>query len=256
MMETPIANMPQTFQMVSIVLWGVGVLAMAIYSIYIYRKQKTLYAIFTLLGSLISIPYEAINNVLGHCLHPQIGQITAVTALGRPIPVWTMLAYAGYFAIPVILLIELMIKKNKFTPKRWWIAFVIAMCGAYAVELIFVKLGVWFYYGDNQPIKLLGTVPLWWGFVNGSSILSVTVIIYSLHKYLLNKKNEWIILPIFPMIVICAHGAPSFFAWWAVSSSMNTVVTNLGAIGSMILSILAVWIGIKILEKMSKVSKA
>ena len=251
-METPIANMPQTFQMVSIFLWGAGVLAMAIYGIYIYKKEKTLYAIYALLGSMIAIPYEAFNNVLGHCLHPQVGQITAVTALDRPIPVWTMLAYAGYFAIPVVLLIELMIKKGKFTPARWWSAFVIAIGGACAVELVFVKLGVWFYYGDNQPVKLFGTVPIWWGFVNASSILSVAVIVYCLHKFLLNKKTEWILLPLFPMIVFVAHGSSSLPAWWAVTTSMNTVVTNIGALGSIIFAIMVVWIGIKVLEQTSK----
>ncbi len=248
MIETPVAVMPQTFQTVSIFFWGGGVLAMLVYSIVKYNQDKTLYPLFVLIGSLIAIPYEAVNNLLGHCLHPQTGQIVAVNVLDRPIPVWTMLAYSWYFAIPVVLIIEFMLKKGRFTPRKWWIAYAVSVLGAFLVELVFVKLGVWTYYGSNQPVKLFGTVPLWWGFVNGSSILSLTILVYLLHSHILKGAREWIFLPVLPMLVFIVHGAPSLPAWFAISSSMNKAVTNLGALGSVLLSLLVVWIGVLILN--------
>lgn len=244
----PVAQMPQAFQWISIVLWGAGAAVLLGYGLILWKNQKTLYAIYTLVGSMLAIPYEALNNILGRCLHPQVGQITAVTVFGQPIPVWTMLAYAGYFAIPVVLLIELMIARGKLSTKAWWITFFAAVVGACAVEVVFVNLGVWTYYGDNQPVKLLGTVPIWWGFVNASSILTVTALVYGLKTLILTPKIEWLLVPLFPLIVFAAHGAPSLVAWFAISSSDSLLVTNGGAVVSTLLALVLVGLDLRVIR--------
>ena len=238
--------MPETGQVVSIILWGLGLIATIIYAVSVCKKEKVSYPIFVTLGSLISIPYEAFNNTLGHCLHPQIGQISIVHVFDRPIPLWTMFAFALYFATPTIYFIE-QIRKGKMTSKRWWGVYGFLIAFALIVEFIFVKIGIWSYYGDNQPMKVLG-VPIWWGFVNASSILSVTLIVYLLDKYLLKNNYTWLLLPLYPMIVWTAHGGPSFPAFATVSTSQSMTVTTIGSLLSILLSFLVVWLGARIIK--------
>lgn len=61
MFTKPLVQMPQTTQLVAIVIFGLGALATLFYAIYVARKTKVGYPIWVILGTLAATPYETFD---------------------------------------------------------------------------------------------------------------------------------------------------------------------------------------------------
>jgi hypothetical protein len=222
--------MPHTWDQVTVILSVIIMILCALYGLWQTISRREPLMLFLLIGATAASMLEAICNVLGMAYHPQIGQITGYSSLGRDIPVYVTTIYSWYFASFAYAFITWDEKKT-FTPKRYWFVFAAAAIFALFIEILPVRAGMWLYYGP-QPLTFFG-MPLMWYVVNPTSIVTAAAFLTLAFR---NRAGwaRWPIPFLFPVVVIGFHTglfAPVYItenAGWTANESILTALISTG----------------------------
>src|SRR5581483_8359306 len=93
----PVGTMPATAQLVVTAVLAVLAAGAVGFAVSESRRTGSPLPPAILVGGALAAFNEPIVDVLGGCVHHQIGQWTAFTTFDRPMPVWLCLAYVLYF---------------------------------------------------------------------------------------------------------------------------------------------------------------
>jgi hypothetical protein len=204
-------------------------------------RGRTLLPLYLLVGAGLAIFYEPINNVLGHFTYPELNQITWIRTFGRTMPLYMGCIYVFYFSVPVLLLAQHM--QRGLTRGRWWAIYLTGCVLAPCFEWLPIHRGWWTYYGANQPLMPTGFPPAWWWFVDAQCIFGIaTVLLLVRRSGILTERTGALLMPIVPMTLFAAHGSASIPAFTAISSSVSLTVTTAGALASIGLAVMNVWL--------------
>jgi hypothetical protein len=207
---TPVAEMPQTAQ--AVVTTILGVLAVLVVAAALFESRRTRSPLYpaVLLGGLLAAFNEPIVDILGGCLHHQLGQWTVFTTFDRPMPVWLCLAYLLYFGGAPLVIRRLL---DGASPKA---AFQRAIGGLLVANLVLelpiLRAGLYDYYGE-QPFKILGFAPHWL-VINA---LGVSFTVVALYRWPALSGRGWPAALVIPaagqLAAVGAAALPAFSAY-------------------------------------------
>jgi hypothetical protein len=253
MFVKPVLEMPQTAELVATIIFGICTLGTLLYALHVMRRDKVTYPIFLFLGSIICTTYETFDATLGHFIYPQIGQINVYQLLGVKLPLFLILIYPVYVAAIVIWVFQSH-QNKRLTSVLWWKVFVGSIIGAALFEPPFIHFGLWFYYGDNQPMKVFG-LPAWWWFANPAALMCMGLLCSFVWNYLLDRKFTFLLTILLPLSLFALHGSISAPLYFALNSSADISIANLGSMVTIALSFLLVWLGGRYIEKTRHLEK-
>lgn len=250
----PYVEMPQTGQTVCLVLFGLGTLATIIYAITLLRKTTkrsgglaSAWPIFMMIAGFIAVVYETYDCTTLHCLYPQYGGLHAFTFWGETIPVYLILIYPFYVSALMLFVFD-WIERGKATKKVFWIIALFAFSGAFAFEPIALHFGMWYYWGPNQPFKILG-FPFYWFFVNPAMIAAVGPCAHFIWNDLMKRKHSWALMIIVPFLLFGIHLALNGPTQIALNTTLNTTYTNIAGFASCLLSVGVILIAANLCER-------
>ena len=164
-----------------------------------------------LLGGLLTSSVETFVNVVGGCWHPALGQEIVFKFMGRPIPVWIVVTYIGYFGGQGALLYALF--QRGATTRLIYLCYFVPMFLDALWEIFVLPTGLWIY-GGPQPLMLIGLLPVWWIACNSLGVIVGAALCALCAPYLKGYRLLVIplLIPMGDMIAYAAVGLPSFIA--------------------------------------------
>jgi hypothetical protein len=180
---SPLLEMPQTAQIVFLSLTAVTTVICLVCGVVMGRRHDTLLPVLFVVGGFCAVLLEPIGDILGHAVHPQIGQIPFFEALDRKIPLHIAFLYCIGFGIPLLALFPRM-NAGRLTSGFVWKSFLWLMLCLYAVEILPIHFGLWGYFGKQALWIWKGGMPLSWIFINTTVNIVPATIAYLLLRHL------------------------------------------------------------------------
>lgn len=239
--DRPIWGLPGTELTIACCAGATLALAAVFFTAWSAYRWRSVQPLYLVVGAALAIFYEPINNVLGHFTYPELDQITWVRTFGRTMPLYMGCIYIFYFSVPVLLLARRM--QSGLTRRGWWTIYLAGCVLAPCFEWIPIHRGWWTYYGANQPLMPTGFPPAWWWFVDAQCIFGIATVLVLLRRAgILTDRTGALLIPIVPMALFAAHGSASIPAFSTISSTENLAVTDVGAVLSIALAVMNVWL--------------
>lgn len=176
------------------------------------RKGWMMLLIFT--GGALCALVEPFADLLGGCWHPERGQPTVFTVLGRGIPIWVCVGYFTYFG--ALAAMNYLWFTRGITRRMVWVAFLVPVAVDIFMENLMISHGLYHYYG-NQPLDFLGWLPLWWPPINALGEFSGVTALYLLMPHLKGWRMALVPL-IFPIADLCSYALIAYPSIIAVNS--------------------------------------
>lgn len=253
----PLCEMPATGQNVCLVLFGIGTLATIIYALMVLKRTRarggglaSWWPLFVLIGAFISVSYECFDCSTLHCLYPQDGGIYIIEMWGMKLPLYLGFIYPFYVSALIIFVFD-WIERGKVSSRVFWIIFLFAFSGAFAFEPIALKAGMWYYWGVNQPFKILG-FPFYWFFINPAMIAAVGPCLHFIWNDLLKRKHAWALMFLLPFVLTGIHIAIASPIQFAINSTLNMVIVNGAAVLSCVVAIGTVYVAAKLAARQNE----
>ena len=229
------AHMPHTTQIVLLVAMTAGALASWGYAIRQSRRRGDLAMVWLLVGAGISIFYEALGDALVKVYYSEHGQIGWVHDFGRSIPAFIGILYFWYLPVGAYWMIHN--AERGITARRWWATWSSFLLFAIGFEMLVTRVGgpAWTYHGP-QAFKFFD-VPVLTPFTYVSFDVGIGLGVWALARWL-PRRQQWLIVPAVPMLMVSSHAATSLpLAIALYSNTHNTSLIAVGAIGSALLAI-------------------
>lgn len=232
-------DIPMNLQAQSVmeVLMGIGAAIAILYLVREARRSKSWLPIMLILGTFPAVYYEVVTDMLGLCIYPHEGQHTYIESFGRKIPIYLMLAWLWYFP-PFVWIFKKMFDAGT-AASVWWKAYIGMAIGCTLFEITPLHYELWHYYGE-QPLVFM-KMPVWWGLVNPVAIIGPAYVFHKLGP----RLQGWRILfavPLLGMSIAGFHAAASLPVASTLNSQYGLSVTSLGALGSVLTTLLMCWI--------------
>jgi len=231
--------------------WQVAVLTVTVllavavfgYAIKTWRSTGRSEMFWMALGALAAVFYEPLGDFMVDIAYHQSGALTAISGFGGTIPLWTLFMYVVFWAPGILFLTRQL--ESGITLKRWMGMFAIAIPVTLLFEVALLALGLYKYYGLQQPIQVFG-YPLWMAFSNSAVIFIVSLLVHAAMKTALVRNSPAHLVLLVPSIIIGVGVVTVTPIGLGMSSTTSLVVINLCALASAALSITFVVIGYKL----------
>jgi hypothetical protein len=230
--------MPQTAQAVFTLFIFAPLGAMVVYAVRLLVRKRDPLMLICLAGGALSMFYEPIVDVLGLVWFPRPNQWIAFQVFGRPIPLFIAFVYSWFIGGQGYLAYRRFAKGIDMRGVvRLWAAF--AVCDLF-IESPGVIANTYHYYG-HQPFNPWG-LPFWWLWVNAVMPLLVAALVLKLRPILGEGRKLLLLIPLVPMADGMANAGTAFPVWLTLNTELGLVWTYLGALASLGLAGIAVWL--------------
>ncbi|MFJ9390507.1 hypothetical protein ACIRON_16905 [Nocardioides sp. NPDC101246] len=227
------APMPQTTQGVLIAVTILATVAMVAWVVWLRQHSGSTAPLFVLVGSLLVVFYEPLGDSLLGAYYPEAGQVTAIHAFGRDMPLFVLLLYPPYFVPFVVAFLEL--ARRGFTVRSWWTLWVVTLVSGGLMEMVLMQFGnPWLYYG--RQTLMIFEFPLWVTVTN-VTFLFATAVVVRLIVTRLDTRHHWMVIPAVPIMTISGHAAVAL-PGAATRESSSDLVMLAGGLGSIAVAVL------------------
>ena len=225
------------------------VLAMAslLYALWLARRERDPYPLFVFLGAGFAVLYEPLGDVLTKVAYPPLDQISLMTSFGRPIPLWLAPNYLFFFCVPVLLLMQFVVRRDT-SPRRWWLTYLGLVLFVGLFEQPGINAGSWRYYASNQAFSI-NTYPVWVAFVNAQSLFIIAVGVHLLRRTVIDARRSFMLIVLHPTLLVGSHVGASLAVVSALYTTENLVIINAAAVLSIATCVLNVWLGLKLVRE-------
>lgn len=200
-------------------------------------RDRDWLALAFFVGGALNVPSEGIVDVLGACWFPSHGQWTAITLLGRPLPVFLVVAYPWFIGGQGYVVYRMLQRgAGRVELWRWWAA--VMVIDLLLVQTPGLSMGMYSYYGP-QPGDVLG-LPLHWLAVDAAAPMLSGVLVFRLRRYL----SGWRQIALVPLLAGnygLAHVWLSWPVWLAIAGRWPASVSWIATLASFALAATAVW---------------
>ena len=229
-------TLPPVAQTVSLWINAIMVVLAVVYLLWQTRRRGDLVPIYVGIGAIAAILYEPLADHLVLVFFPPEGQVTSIEAWGRRIPLYLHLSYLWYLAPFAVVFLEW--AKKGITASAWWTSWAVIWVLAAAFEEIFIKYGLWVYYGE-QPFRLI-QLPLWIPFTFVCFVFAIAAGVDGIVRFI-PRRYHWLIVPAVPMLITGSHTAVSLPAATALNTTQDPLLLAIAAAASIVLSLLFIW---------------
>ena len=237
--------MPATVQSVLLSVSMVTLIIFFIVALIQCRRHKTFLPVLFLIGGFFTIPMEPLVDLLGHAVHPEIGQISLFKVGNRAIPWHGAVMYAFYFGGVYMFMLP-RIMANHFTVAYVWKAYLTTTVLAYLFEIVPVQWGLWVYYDQQALWFWKGGMPLFWPFVNSIAIF-VPLTLIKLCYPILKGWRQGLVVLLSPVGALAGHFGAGFPFYNAANSAASRLVIELSGVLSIGLCFLIIYICARLL---------
>lgn len=245
-------TMPATAQLLFTVVTGVPMLIVLAIAIDHVRRGKGPLLLFCFIGGALAALFEPVADILSCLYFPVLGQHTAFTALGRPIP-WALVFAYPWFVGGQGYLSYWVFSKGVPAVRIWQLWGVFAVSNV-LVETPGVLTGFHAYYG-NQPLNFWG-FPLWQAAVQSIMPMAAGALIFALRGRLGSGWKLAAIIPLLPMADGMVNAGLALPIWLTLGSDASLWATYLGAAVTIGVAAYAVWLLTELLSRKTIVPKA
>jgi hypothetical protein len=230
--------MPSSAEMLFTVVTGVPmVIVLGIAISHLVRGKGPLLLVCFIGGAFAAL-FEPVADILSCLYFPAIGQHTAFSALGRPIPWALVFAYPWFVGGQGYLAYKLFTKG--VTPKGIWQVWgLFAACNV-LVETPGVLTGFHAYYG-HQPFNFWG-FPLWQAAVQSIMPMLAGALIYAVHSRLGDGWRLIAIVPLIPMADGMVNAGLALPIWLTLGSNASLAATYISGVLTIGMAAVAVWV--------------
>jgi len=208
-----------------------------IYALAHIRQLKGRVMLLVMAGGALSILCEPLLDLLGAAWYPIINIPVAFELIGRPMPVWLILAYTVFFGY--VGTFTVLSFHRGITQTQVWLIFLVPICLDVFQQEVLLHYQLLMYYG-NQPLVLLWKFPFWWAPCDSFGNVLAATVFYRLMPYL--KGGKALLLPlIYPVVDFMGYAAVSIPGFNAVNSQMPNWATQLCGLASWLMVIPLVW---------------
>jgi hypothetical protein len=239
--------MPALPQTIALYVGAIGTGVLLIIACWQCRRYRTWVPLLLLIGAACTVALEPIVGVLGHGLHPAIGQIALFTCLGRKIPLHIALIYTLYYGSFYILLYP-SLRAGAFTRGLAWKLFWITVVAAFVFEILPLQVGLWVYYDPQALWVWRGGMPIFWVVANAVSLL-VPLSLIKVFLPIWKSWRQWLLVPLSPMGAIMGHVGTGFPFYIAANSQVPQWLIEAGGVASFGLAILVVSVCAQVLAQ-------
>jgi hypothetical protein len=238
--------MPAAAQDVALWVAVAGAAAVALYALYLAVTRRSLLPLAFVVGAFATVAIEPLADFTGNAVHSQVGQYTAFTVEGAPIPWHILITYGFYAGAGPILLFD-RIRAQSLTPRFWWRAYVVGLIGVGAIEQVPVAIGLWHYYG-YQPFTI-GGMPLFMIFANAACVTVPILLVYKLYPVLTGWRQLLgaVIIPVGSMGGWACASLAAINAL-GTDTEHNHLVVQLSSLATVGLSLFVTWMTIVIVH--------
>jgi hypothetical protein len=208
-------------------VFNVGAALSLVFCLVLAARQRRMLPLYIFVGSCLAVPVEMFVDVLGRCSWATLDQPIIANLMGRNVPLLNLTNYMVYFP-GAIVAIHAALEKG-LTLRQWWKFASYGILLAWLFELYPVHAHWWYYYGEGQPLELLG-LPLWWGPVAVLAVLGASGLTFVIRHRVLQDRHTWLLMPAIPLAVISTHMTASFPTFVALSSTDKTAITSSAAL--------------------------
>jgi hypothetical protein len=198
------------------------------------RRTRSLLPAAILVGGSLAAFNEPIVDVLGGCLHHQIGQWTAFTTFDRPMPIWLCLAYVLYFGAGPLAILRVM---SLAGPRK---GYSVAITGLLVFNLVLELpilngAGLYQYYG-YQALTLYG-LPVAWVVGNVFGVALTVVVVHRLGPALSRGVGLLAALALPAATQLASAGSVTLPEFSTYNADVSSTWKWLGALASLALGL-------------------
>jgi hypothetical protein len=220
------------------VFYVVALTAALLWALVNCRRPRGQLMLLLLPAGAIAALCEPLLDIIGAAWYPHIGIPVAFELMGRPIPVWTVLAYTFFFGAVGWFTVTLF--QRGVTQRQAWLIFLIPIAIDIIQQEILLHFQLLMYYG-NQPLVLINKFPFWWAPCDSFGNFLAAAIFYRLLPWVRGWKT--LALPlVYPIADFIGYAAVSLVGFTVVNSELPNWVTQLAGLVSWILAVPFVWL--------------
>lgn len=214
------------------------ILAAVIFALREWRRSKSPVLLLLIVGGALTYLLEPFVDLGGACWHPIIGQSALFENMARPMPVWLLYSYIGYFGLLPMLMYNAFSKG--VDARAMWLWFLVPVAADVVLEegLLSQSNHLYAYYG-HQPL-MLHVFPLWWAASNTIGVyLSATVM-----TIFTARLRGWRLLLVPFCTLLCYGAATGSVAWPSIvviNSNFSNLLTQLGGLASFLIAFVVVY---------------
>lgn len=229
--------MPDLAEDIFTLLAGVPMVAVFIVAIVFALRRKDPLLLYCFIGGGLASFFEPVADLLSMLYFPAINQNTAFTTFDQPIPWALVFAYPWYIGGQGYITFRAL-EKGLPALRIWqlWLAF---MLSDVLLESAGVIMGFHVYYG-NQPFNFWG-FPLWMAAYQSVMPLAAGALIYTAKKHIGSGWKLMVVIPPLPMADGMVNAGLALPIWSTLASDMSLAVNYAGAIATIGLAGIAVW---------------
>jgi hypothetical protein len=233
----PIYGIPANVEHWAIALSAIAAACSLVLCVQRAVTRRSLVPLYLFIAGGLVVLMEPFCDVLGRATFPELGTIGWISSLGRHIPLYVGLIYMMYWAPAWLLLGEWF--DAGMRARTFWAICAAAAVSTCAIELVPLHYDLWRYYG-SQGLKL-GGFPIWWAFINGQAVMTSSVAVWLLLKVIPRGRRLLLVVAL-PPIAFGIHAAGALTGYAAVGTTMDSATTWAGIAGSMLVSVVLLWI--------------
>jgi hypothetical protein len=192
-----------------------GAVAYALMNI---RKAEGRIICLALAAGAVASLSEPILDLLGAAWYPIVGIPVAFELMGRPIPIWIILAYTVFFGF--VGSFTILSFRRGITQRQVWLLFLVPIVLDIVQQELFLHLKVLIYYG-NQPLILLWKFPFWWAPCDSFGDMLAAAVFYHLLPYFKGVRRLLLVV-IYPIVDFIGYAAVGLAGFNAVNSQLPT----------------------------------
>jgi hypothetical protein len=244
--QPPLYHMPSSGELIYLIFAGSAAALVALYALYLASTRRTAFPLLICVGAFLTVLLEAPADVLGNAVHSQLGQRSAFTVRGAPVPWGVVLTY-GFYAATLPVAVFDRIKAQTLTPRFWWQIYGASLLAVCAVEQVPVHFGLWHYFG-YQPFKIW-EMPISMVFANAACVVVPALLVYKLYPVLTGWR-QLLVVGLIPSGTMAGWAAASLAIVNALGTDTeaNHGIVQLAAVATVGLSLLVTWAGITIVH--------
>lgn len=242
--DHPLWSIGSGEQLTAELLFGAAALAALVYCVRVSLRRGQKWPLFVFGGAALTVVYEPLNNLLGHCAYPEVGQHTYIDMFGRQIPLFIGFVYMFYFAAPVTWLMQRYEAGISARRLAKYYAVGVVLCAAFEPVFCNGDIGLkwWHYYGDNQALAFTG-LPMWWWFVNPMCVFANAYVFHLLRKHVLTSDAQTaLFVPLGLLCVIAWHLTAGLPMYITIIGTDGKTLTTLATFGSIAIAGMYMWI--------------
>jgi hypothetical protein len=209
------------------------------YAIYVARQERRRWPLYIFAAAGCCVFYETIIDHIGGVTYGERHLLHVYHLWGRQIPLYILGVYFTYFGVAAIWLMRHL--DEGITRRTWWRYFTWHVVFCFAFEPIPIHFKLWKYWRANQPLAAFG-FPDWWWFANGAMLFNATAIMHLLRKHVISDRECWLLIPLYPMLIMSIHGGSAIPVGLALNSTTNKVAVNIASLATIALSFMLTWI--------------